>query len=256
MSRRGWPRACLALLLAGAAAADDGAWRLEVGGRRDLPTGGAARVEAIGDGSRQDLRIAILAPGRHRARAFAAAPDRDAFAAARAAPGVVVAINGGYFDGERRPLGRLVVDGAELAALRREAPLSGIAWSTGAGLRLAAVGTPVPATQAMQAGPFLIDPGGSFGIRRQAGAAARRSALAVAGDGTVLAVVATTPTTLHAFARVLQALPAALDLPPLDAALNLDGGPSTALEIAGEDAVAAHGFVVSAWGFAAATPPP
>ena len=244
-----WPAALALLLLLAPLAAED-TWRLEASARRELPIGAAVHVAAERGDERLTLRIAIMSPGRHRARAFVAGPGGDAFITARAEPGVLVAINGGYFDRERRPLGRLIVDGAEHAGLIRQAPLSGLAWSTGTDLRLAQADATVAATQAIQAGPFLIDPGGALGIRRRDGPVALRSALAVTRDGTVLAVIAS-PTTLHAFAGALQALPAALDLPPLAAALNLDGGPSTALVITGEAAVEPRGLVVSAWGFSA-----
>ena len=241
--------ALLALVVLAPLAAED-AWRLECTTRRTLGIGHSVRVTADLAGTHLALRVAILLPGRFRARAFAAGPAGDAFAAARAEPGVLVALNGGYFDRDRRPLGRLVVDGVELAASARQAPLSGLAWTDGDHLHLAPADAAVGATHAVQAGPFLIDPGGGFGIRRPGGPVAARSALAVTRNGTVLAVI-TTPTNLHAFASVLQALPAVLDLPPLDAALNLDGGPSTGLVIQEEEAVEPRGFVVSAWGFSA-----
>ncbi len=241
--------ALFALLLVPLVAEDT--WHLKVSARQALACGESVRVIAAHGETRIFLRVAILTPGRYRARAFAARPAGDAFTAARAEPGVLVAINGGYFARERRPLGRLIVEGAELSPLIEQAPLSGMAWSDGDGLRLAPATADVAATHAVQAGPFLIDPGGMFGIRRGEGPVDRRSALAVTRDGSVLAAVTTTPATLFTFASVLQALPAALDLPPLDAALNLDGGPSTALAIDGEEPVEPRGFVVSAWGFGA-----
>ena len=238
--------ALLALLLAALGAEDP--WRLEIPEGRATPVGGSARVLALSGDHRLALRVAWLVPGRYASLATAPVRDIDAFAAARAIPEVSVVINGGYFDRDRNPLGRLVVDGVERTPALVRAPLSGLAFSDGGGLQLGADVT-VEARHAIQAGPFLIDPGGGFGIRRRDGPTARRSALAIAGDGTVLAVITTSQATLHAFAGVLQALPAALELPPLDAALNLDGGPSTGLVISGEEPVEPSGFVVSAWGF-------
>ena len=241
-----WP-AALALLLAFALTAED-AWRLEVTARRELAIGSSVRVTAQHGDQRIDLRLACIAPGRATARAFIAGPSADAFATARAHPGMLVAINGGYFDRERQPLGRLVVDAVEHADSVQRAPLSGLAWSDGGDLRLAAAESTVAATHAIQAGPFLIDPGGTIGIRQRAGPGAARSALAITRDGTLLAIVST-PTTLYAFASVLHALPSVVKLPPVEAALNLDGGPSAALVIAGDDAMEPRGHVVSAWGF-------
>ena len=239
----------LLLVLALACSAEDGC-RLEVTARRELAIGSSLRISAdLGD-QRISLRLAVIAPGRSTTRAFGAGAPADAFATARAQPGMLVVINGGYFDREQLPLGRLIVGGVEQAGFVHRAPLSGLAWSDGGDLRLTAADATVAATHAIQAGPFLIDPGGAIGIRHRAGPVAARSALAVARDGTVLALVAS-PATLHAFACLLHALPAVLDLPPLDAALNLDGGPSTALFIIDEEVVAPRGHVVSAWGFSA-----
>jgi len=253
VSRRAGRRALALLAVAVLVApAADPAWRLTVESRRTTTFGEAVRIRAENGPVHIDLRIAVLAPGRYSAHVVAAGAASDAFASARAIPGLAVAINGGYFDRERRPLGLHMVAGKLHSERLRVAPFSGIAWTDDGGLHLTTVdATPAAPMQALQAGPFLIDPGGAPGIRRLDGDRARRSALAISRDGTVYAV-ATTAATLHAAAAAIHALPAALDRPALDAALNLDGGPSTALIIAGEDdPIEPLGFVVSAWAFTA-----
>ena len=81
---------------------------------------------------------------------------------------------------------------------------------------------------ALQCGPLVIDPGGEIGIKSGSGPAARRTVLGIAESGE-LAVISTTAVSLRTLAEALHSHPAAFGVERLERALNLDGGPSTAM---------------------------
>jgi hypothetical protein len=86
---------------------------------------------------------------------------------------------------------------------------------------------------AIQAGPFVIDPGGAVGVR--AGTArAKRSLIALDASGRVMLLV-TGSLTLHHVAVLLHDHAPALGFGQVERALNLDGGPSTGLSVALDD---------------------
>lgn len=87
-----------------------------------------------------------------------------------------------------------------------------------------------PLQAALQSFPLLVKPGGESGFPEEDGQQARRTVVAQDRAGRILFLIANRGTfTLHGLSRYL----AASDL-ELDVALNLDGGPSSGLLLAGE----------------------
>ena len=142
--------------------------RVESRSDREL-TAGARRTDLvvrIGEG-RVELTAVVLQGNTFTARLLDQ-PTRDrTHAGLLAAFGDgVVAVNGGYFDDDFEPVGLCVVDGREISPLSTRSPLSAVisindrgqlnlvptAWFNGG------------ATAAIQAGPFVIDPGGTIGV--------------------------------------------------------------------------------------------
>jgi exopolysaccharide biosynthesis protein len=134
-------------------------------------------------------------------------------------------INGGYFDGMFRPVGYCQVGGVVLSA--GDAPrLSGYVTISKEGkLDLLWKERPEGAAvrDILQAGPYVIDPGGVVGIHSNTGTAAKRTLIAKKQDGSIL-IITTTAVFLDQLAKVLKQ-----ELPEIERALNLDGGPSTGL---------------------------
>lgn len=146
-------------------------------------------------------------------------------------PGVVVC-NAGYVDGDQQPTGWRLINGQQTHVISPDPVQSGIAWLDGEGrLAFAWATAPLPqgAVFGLQAGPFLIDPGGEPGIRRRDGPIARRSAIAVSSTGQRLLIMTRESCTLHAFANVIRDLPQRIGVAAIHAALNLDGGPATGI---------------------------
>ena len=193
-----------------------------------------------------EAHVVLLPPGRYRARIadqpepgfFKAPPVSALTARARAAVG----INGGYFEPDFKPTGLLIVDGATVFPAVARPLLSGVLYigATGA-LELRRRDEPLTGARfALQSGPFLIDPpeppepgtparAGTVGIRKP-GPVAPRTVLALSARRD-LAVISTSLVGLLDLAEALSQEPAAFGLQEVERALNLDGGPSTALSI-------------------------
>ena len=144
-------------------------------------------------------------------------------------PPVVAAVTGGYFDA-RYPRGLLELGGKVHEPARTG--LSGIAGSM-------ADETPVviPAADfsafslkdAIQAGPFVVDPGSAFGIRRDDRQYDRRAIVFLADDS--IGVALTSSCTLYELAEGLTRSPAAFGVERVERALNLSGGPSAGMAV-------------------------
>lgn len=135
----------------------------------------------------------------------------------------ILAINGGYFDDAFAPLGLYRIEGTVVSPAIDRPPLSGVVTITDGHLDLGKQDRP-DAQSAFQAGPFLIDPGGTLGIRSDDGKLAERTVVAIAGDS--LVVIVTSPVTLHSVADWLHQSGEELRVVSIERALNLDGGPS------------------------------
>lgn len=198
---------------------------------------GVARRLQWTDGVREVALVAATFPARSvRLRIADQGPvfPRDARKVAqhRADTQALVAMVGGYFRPDSSHDGLCVIDGAEVSPLSPKAVLSAIIGADADG---------VPALRprdegsaglhwAVQAGPFLIDPGGALGVNPRP-ALARRAVLALADDGSLVALASAGPLTLHEMARLLIDHPAVLGVARIERAINCDGGPSAGLAL-------------------------
>lgn len=132
-------------------------------------------------------------------------------------------INGGYFDGNLKPVGFCKIDG-EVLSLETLSKLSGFVTTTKTG-KIDLHWKTLPAGEfrdVVQSGPFVIDPGGEVGIRTRTGKPAKRTLIGVSSDQKVL-ILTTSEVYLYDLAQVLKKT-----MPDFDRVLNLDGGPSVA----------------------------
>ena len=145
-----------------------------------------------------------------------------------AVPGAVAAINGGFFDPSYRPLGLLVDNGKALSPLRHvDHGVFAIAAQQPL-MRHARDWKDLPEVEfAVECGPRLLVDGQPLTFKP---GAARRTALGHDTQGRVLLVVSEGVLQLHELTTFLQR-PEHDGGPGLSDALNLDGGPSTMLEI-------------------------
>ena len=143
------------------------------------------------------------------------------------APRDAVAIwNGGYFEHDLRPSGLVIDLGRQVSAPSRGSGLALLGERLSL-LRYRNANVAAQNESALQLWPFLIEPGGADGIRRDDGKRARRSAVALddAGRGLLIAVVGD-GITLFELMGLCRKLGAVV-------ALNLDGGPSTGYALLG-----------------------
>lgn len=208
----------------------------------DLPhgMGTARRLTVVVDGVPRPLLSVTLVPGTFAMRLLDQSPTFPVGARTVAqsrvlVPTALAAINGGYFEPSFQPSGLLVIAGKTLQPLSTEGVLSGIVALDALGrIRLLPRDAALEGVHtAIQAGPFIIDPGGVVGVRPKP-AAANRSLIATDDHGRVL-LLATGALTLHQVAGLLHDHPQALGLERVERALNLDGGPSTGLSLALDD---------------------
>lgn len=181
---------------------------------------------------RIDLRMHRL-----QVRARGEAP----FAELLDAPDVLVAVNGGFFDPELGASGLLMSEGVTLARERPGGGSGRLVIAQGVA-RLQARGVPLPprADFAVQCGPRLIEPDGAVGIRSDDGQRAARTAACIRDGGRELdLIVAASEKHLGSgpgllqLARWLAEPLASGETSGCESALNLDGGPSTGIVVAG-----------------------
>jgi hypothetical protein len=133
--------------------------------------------------------------------------------------------NGGYFEPDLKPSGLVVEQGREVAPPSRGSAL----LLLGDRFSLVRFRETPPARlreSALQLWPFLIEPGGGDGIRRDDGKRARRSAIGLDDSGRgLLAGVIGEGVTLYQLMALCRNLGAVV-------AANLDGGPSTGFALA------------------------
>jgi Phosphodiester glycosidase len=147
----------------------------------------------------------------------------------------LAAVNGGYFHPDRSPLGLRIRQGREIHPLERAKLLSGLMTVSAGNISLLRTGEftrTAAVREAVQAGPFLVDRGrpvaGLNGSRHDA-----RTAI-VAGPKQQFGLVIMDRTTLADAAAILST-PSILGNWSVVRALNLDGGSSTGLWVAGDD---------------------
>ena len=137
-------------------------------------------------------------------------------------PPVVAAVTGGYFLARFRPKGLLEIGGSVREPAR--ADLSGIVGSMPdeTPVVVPSEGASTASLKdAIQAGPFIVDPGGAFGIRSDDHQHDRRAIVFLAGDQ--IGVALTSSCTLYELAEGLTRSPAAFGVERVERALNLSG---------------------------------
>jgi len=150
--------------------------------------------------------------------------------------GASAAVNGGYFQPDRTPLGLVVRQGAEIHPMEKARLLSGFVAVRGgrmALLRVAEFHMSPSVTEALQAGPFLID-GGKAVSGLEATRRAERTVVFSENDGR-FGVLILKSATLSEAAAILTTSQL-FESGKITRALNLDGGSSTALWVRGDPA--------------------
>lgn len=140
--------------------------------------------------------------------------------------GAAAVFNGPFFDIDGSPMGLLVVDGDRKQKLRRAD--WGVFYIDDAGAHVVHTSeydAPKGVTQAFQVGPRLVVGGEVLGLKPQS---ARRTAMCVRADGSVLALVTSSAVQAGVLAKFLA------DQKCVDA-LNLDGGPSSQMWVKSGD---------------------
>lgn len=195
------------------------------------------RIDSDGEAHAWTVVRIDLRSHRLQVRARGEAP----FAELQDMPDVLVAVNGGFFDPELGASGLLISEGATLARERPGGGSGRLVIARGLA-RLQLRGAPLPpgADFAVQCGPRLIEPDGAVGIRSDDGQRAARTAACIREGGRELdLIVAASKRRLGGGPGLLQlARWLAEPLAPgeasgCEAALNLDGGPSTGIVVAG-----------------------
>jgi hypothetical protein len=183
-----------------------------------------ARIHAVAF-SAQDCTFALMDDPDGAYDLASAARKRSALAA----------VNGGYFHPNRTPLGLRIRQGKEIHPLEKAKLLSGLLTVSGGRIALLRTGEfkrTNALREAVQAGPFLVDRNrpvtGLNGTR-----SAQRTAI-IAGPQQQFGLVVISHTTLAEAAAIL-ATPSLLGNWNVTRALNLDGGSSTGLWVAGEN---------------------
>ncbi len=131
-------------------------------------------------------------------------------------------INGGYFDSQGQPGGLLIIGKDQTGRLRHDKPYSGFLWADKIGvLHIAqAEVPPVDAAWAIQSGPLLVE----------AGHSAINSGVLVA-PRSVIAIRHSRVLVIRTGGIGLKELADGLAESGIEVAINLDGGPSSALKL-------------------------
>jgi hypothetical protein len=155
--------------------------------------------------------------------------------------GGAVAINGGFFDTDEKPLGLCISAGKTISPFKKSMS-GGVLTVDVTHATLFPTETFDPdangaATFAVQCRPRLVVDG-RVNIKRDDGKRSARTALCVKNQGTSLVVVLVRDVSDPSFGPSLYALGNYLAADGCESALNLDGGPSTG--VAWRDATGAH----------------
>ena len=141
-------------------------------------------------------------------------------------------INGGYFNKDFSPTGQCRIDGNSIKKGRSPSLYGFVALDAKGGLHVFTRHSKLAAYPTLlQSGPFVIAPGGRVGIRSRTGYQARRTLVGMTRAGEVVILVVD-PIYLIDLAQVVHKR-----LPQIERLLNLDGGSSTALMVAGHSVI-------------------
>lgn len=193
-----------------------------------------SKIEVESAGRVAHLHVVTFSSSTHT---FALMDDpANAYDLASAAKkrGAVAAVNGGYFKPDRTPLGLRVRQGREIHPLQRARLLSGLLVVNGhqpAVLRVAEFKRSPKLREAVQTGPFLVD-GGKTVAGLNAIRPASRTVIVSRGSER-FGILTTSPITLAAAGQILST-PGLIPGFSVSRALNLDGGSSTGLWVAGD----------------------
>jgi uncharacterized protein YigE (DUF2233 family) len=227
MKTRQLHRGLLAALLAALLQTSAAAWTARIADAQPAPAGIGHFVRTM-DGAREvELRLLIFDAKKFTLRVIDDPRDELGLASAMARGGCVAGVNGAYFHPDRTPLGLVVSDGRLAHKFERAKLLSGVLVVTARGVslqRAAEFRGTRGVTQALQAGPFLVDGGRAVGGLNATRSARRTVVLSDGKGGTALLV--TSSATLAEMAQIL-ATPGAVPGMKVTRALNLDGGSST-----------------------------
>ncbi len=222
-------------MVAGASWRAHGQWSVV----RNEPMAGAAGLEVRRVGLRSgeesaEVHVVRWNPRRHT---LAVMDNPDGLLNLRSAAmkrGALAAVNGGYFHPDRTPLGLVVWKGAEVHPLEKARLLSGLVVVRQGRVALQRTGEfkgVVGVSDALQAGPFLVDAGkavvGLEGTRE-----AVRTVVFLDRDG-VCGLAMCRRATLAETAQILL-VPGMVGEAAVVRALNLDGGTSSGLWVGGE----------------------
>ncbi len=139
-----------------------------------------------------------------------------------------IIINGGFFSRDFSPVGYYKVNN-KIINKHTSPKLSGFVGIKNTGKiallskRDLAQKTDNDYTSLMQSGPYIIDPNGIIGIHNNNHKRYQRTVIASTRSGDIL-VISTAPISLYHLAHALHE-----EFPEIERALNLDGGPSSAL---------------------------
>jgi hypothetical protein len=131
-------------------------------------------------------------------------------------------INGGYFNPDWSPTGYCKIDGKVINPKINQKLSGFIAIDKAGKMTLLARGEDLSKyPTVLQSGPYVIDPGGTVGIRSKTGRPAKRTLVGMTKDKKLLISI-TRPIYLIDLANHIGK-----HIPNLERLLNLDGGPST-----------------------------
>ena len=231
---------CLVLLLSRISVA--GEWTLESSETQTAKSPHVSHVvKRLGGISRVTLHLVTFDRKKCGLRVVNLPPKYDSVAdAARGEGAAAAAVNGGYFQDNFEPLGLVISGEKELKPLVRAKLLSGLLVVTKGSAQLLRIGefrqTP-KVSEALQAGPFLIDHGKVVpGLNSSR--AAERTVLLADKRG-VTALLISSHVSLAQMAEILATSALFPEL-KIDRALNLDGGSSTSLWVNAEPKPFSH----------------
>lgn len=179
------------------------------------------------------LYLLRLEPDRYRFEIGYRPGEPQSLAQWQAETGALLVVNGGFFTEAFVATGLIVIEGQASGASYEG--FGGMLTITEDGPELRSLAerpyaSNEPLMFALQSFPLLVKPGGELGFPEEDGQSARRTVVAQDGDGRLLFIV-TSAVTLHQLSRFLVTSDLGLDV-----ALNLDGGPSSGLLLAGPEA--------------------
>jgi uncharacterized protein YigE (DUF2233 family) len=159
-------------------------------------------------------------------------PGRSSLGEAMTSAGALAGTNGGYFHADWKPVGLAISGGTKQNGFEKAKLLSGVFVVTKGVpslVRSGAYSASRSDTDALQAGPFLVEKGTAIG-GLNAVKSARRTVVATDGRGR-WALMILSHATLAETGALLASRTVFPDF-PIASALNLDGGSSTALWVA------------------------